>query len=109
MNEQDQIEAIAEFDGWKGIIQDPIDGHRTGYREPDNCYKNEHIPDYLHSRDAIVPVIEKQSIPIRQAITWTVKRHFGSEEITWQDWEYLTLTPQQLCEALLRSVGKWKD
>jgi len=49
----------------------------------------------LTSYDAIIPLIQKQSLAIRSSIFIRC----GGDGIE---------TPAQLCEALLKAVGKWK-
>lgn len=56
--------------------------------------------DYLTSYDAIIPLIQKQDWKIRNKIECKLLDNIGS---------VVESTPAQLCEALLRSVGKWKD
>lgn len=84
MNEQDQIKAVAELDRWT----------------PPPFVRFPKEPDYLTSYDAIIPVIQKQDIGVQHSISnWMIRN-----ELSW-----FTITPAQLCEALLKAVGKWKD
>ena len=98
MREIDQVKAIAELDGnWLGEeYPDKNIGGMVRYK------------DYLTSRDAIIPVIDKQG--------WETKRRIGRqlrEDFRLQDDDEIPVlilcrTPRQLCEALLRATGKWK-
>jgi hypothetical protein len=89
MKEQEKIKAIAEFDGVEFKSQWEFAHYDVSYSKP-----------YLTSRDAIVPVIEKQTDDIKGEISdWLMTR---------AEW-LITATPPQLCEALLRATGKWKD
>jgi hypothetical protein len=95
---------LAELDGWKGIIQDPIDGHRTGYKSPDDCYKNEHIPNYLTSYDAIIPLILK----LVESDDGMMK--FGCAAMQLKErtglLTVIQLSPSQLCGAVLVAAGR---
>lgn len=111
-----QIKALAELDGWSE--------HETEERQ--FCYPGgqtfvkclrwfkdfvanpfmmggvrfDELPNYLTSYDAIIPLIQKQDWKIRNEIECKLLDNIGS---------VVESTPTQLCEALLRSVGKWKD
>ena len=110
MKEQDQIRAIAELDEphqkWDHILDPDGKTWVIGFRYPAH---RGYIPakDYLHSYDAIIPVIRKvweaggfapekfyQAIPNYYPHILTFIQH---------------TTPSQLCEALLKSTGKWRD
>lgn len=115
MTPHDQIKALAELDGWEFLKPHghernywlwnndiPIAGDEEGFDAILHV-----LPPYLTSRDAIVPVIEKclkdpQIAHIFFLITTQdmLQAKYGHP---------LFATPAQLCEALLRSVGKWKD
>lgn len=85
MNNQDIIKAIAELDKLK------IGQEMMGIDMP--------MPKYLTSRDAIVPVIEKQDFNTNSLI---------SVKLFSMQIEFLYLaTPFQLCKALLCATGKW--
>ena len=88
MNEQEQIRAIAELDGYF-TCDDP--NHDCGY--PQN---------YLTSRDAIVPVIEKQPDEIKENVCDCL-------DLSTKHIITALATPTELCEALLKSCGKWKE
>lgn len=109
MNEQDQIEALANLDGWTHYNQtwQSPSGSRYADRvkrltsnSPLELIPLENIlPDYLHSYDAIMSLIQKQDRPTKIAIIYRIKE-MGVELI-------FDATPQQLCEALLQETGKW--
>jgi len=102
MKEQDQIKAIAELDGkYPSIFYRP--------RLPQNPPSEHDLPDYLHSRDAIIPVIEKH---IRSGNYNSDQTHMALELVLgepckWMD--FACATPQQLAEALLRATNKWVE
>lgn len=100
MKDQDQIKALAELDGWK-----PCHKHdNLGFppqlnpnRDCPQCYK-----PYLTSYDAIIPLIQKQSQEVKSKVSVMIGLKHD-----WSAW--LSKTPSQLCEALLRATGKWKE
>lgn len=120
MTEQDQIKAIAELDGW---ILEPSGKdsfnvfHAAFWRHPDK--QGEHtLPNYLYSRDAIIPVIEKVCIQKHsyrgnfnaELFQLTTNRNLSSA-IKEPNFIFAALTASaaQLSEALLRATGKWVD
>ena len=125
MKPQDIIKAIAELDGWTNICN-----FKNGWLEKGTGFdkfgrkgmwgQNENglskpCKDYLNSRDAIVPVIEKQDEVTRRCCARFVYvlrsldllRPEPSDDYVWQS--LLLATPSQLSEALLRATGKWKE
>lgn len=124
MKTEEQIEALAELDGWTYLGQDAEwQKHWIQFpREVISKLSHEEVrkqrvwrlPDYLTCFDAIIPLVQKQAL--------------GSEK---HEWEFinalnkiictgfhcvrttaftpLAATPDQLCEALLRATGKWKE
>lgn len=102
MDYQEQLNEIAKLDGWEERNEpegstNPTCWYKNGDRYPSG---KDWRPPYLKSRDAIVPVIEKQPME-----TWgEIQRLLHIE----REFIYLA-TPHQLCEALLRATGKWKD
>ena len=90
MKPEEQIKALAELDG---IFLDEW--------RPENR-KHFKIP-YLTSYDAIIPLIQKQSYGIIANIHDIL--------CTTNDTKYFLrdCSPAQLCEALLRATGKWKE
>lgn len=97
MKQEDQIKAMAELDGWKQ--------HAKYSDVMWNQYQEAHIlsdtlKQYLTSYDAIIPLIQRQSNEIK-ADAWY--------RLGCINWGWLDATPSQLCEAILRSTGKWKS
>lgn len=98
MTETEQVKALAELDGkWRGMDE---------YRE-DYAYIRSHgavqslhgmiaenLPSYLTSYNAIIPLIQKQP----EFASGMMNGHID-----------FTMTPSQLCEALLRATRKWKE
>jgi len=104
MTPEQQIKALAELDGlhsfricsrYNGIQDnDVLCGEKDGI-----IYQ---IENYLESYNAIIPLIQKQSTGIRLQVFVRLQESTNSAAL------FLSTTTQ-LCEALLRSVGKWKD
>lgn len=111
MTTQEQIIAIAELDGWHNIQPNPLYPNRYAGFTKGDTHALCGIPDYLTSRDAIIPVIEKQPKDIQYKI---LLAHFNKCPIPVTQnrkdhWlSLLFITPPQLAEALLRATGKWK-
>jgi hypothetical protein len=119
MTDTEIIKAIAELDGWKGIHGSTHPVGFEGYNPSTGVL--EHLPNYLTSRDAIVPVIEKQRTynqfffcDFQKELVKVVQ----GREPDWNKLDYPTsisafesivATPRQLCKALLRSTNKRKD
>jgi len=91
MTPQDQIKALAELAGWPELLFGPVN---NVVRRPKTDWMI--CPRYLTSYDAIIPLIQKQSPETVNAVV----EYFPS---------LINATPAQLCEALLRATGKWKD
>jgi hypothetical protein len=102
MKDQDQVIEIAKLDGKE------LCGGACGDCDCLLTTDNESLL-YLTSRDAIVPVIEKHIRAGNYNHVNTVNAFqtvFG-EPCNWQD--IICAKPSELCEALLRATGKWKD
>lgn len=113
MTPEQQIKALAELDGCYKETASGINLYK-----PDetlvcvSCYDvfvfAEHIhqlPKYLTSYDAIIPLIQK-------CIGWPGFKnefHCGYNYNKFSIAEVFTTTPPQLCEALLKAVGKWNE
>jgi len=115
MNPNDKIKAVAELDGWK-IIPPPSEAWSDPSLKPpkktawfENGWDDPlYLPAYLTSRDAIVPVIERQDdfAKIQTAnYLYQVCRQIHDDK----DVCFMLATPAQLCEALLRAAGRWTD
>lgn len=91
-----------------------LDGTRVGYG-----YEN--AKDYLTSRDAIVPVIEGLRLAPTQAKVFlaeilnetnnelSLAIGFWDRRNPYDLLRLLLATPRQLCIALLKATGKWKE
>lgn len=113
MNTTEQIKALAELDGWKltqktipvwEITQYDGSGEWTNkevalYENDGATKKFERLPNYLTSYDAIIPLIQKQPFEIRN----TIANSGPGGRLSFMS------IPAQLCEALLRATGKWKE
>jgi hypothetical protein len=90
MTDQEKIKVLAELDGWKEPMSYPGS-----------------LPRYLTSYDAIIPLVKKcwegrlfepdkfyKAIPNYYPHILTFIQH---------------TSPQELADALIKAVGKWKD
>ena len=99
MKPDDQIKALAELDGREIAYGEFVDiRQRESDGEPE-ILGHVPFPDYLTSYDAIIPLIQK-----RGDYTQTKIEDFMLSQL-----KMFSVTPTQLCEALLRATGKWKD
>ncbi len=92
MTTEDKIKVLAELDG-RWSIQFPYqpEGHQA-------FEQIKYLPCYLTSYDAIIPLIQKQPKEIRLKMF---------EEKA--DRVSIMTTPEQLADALIKAVGKWKE
>ena len=107
-----QIKAIAELGGFYFGTTDS---------DSEECWRYENgkslpivqFPDYLNSRDAIVPVIEKQMKSYGDELRfWTTCQQVvanGQPTPYSIDYRCIIATPSQLCEALLRATGRYVE
>jgi len=131
MKDVDIIKAIAELDGFDTKTIVPFQGgcwiERYGDKQLIFCEPEK----YLTSRDAIVPVIEKHpNADSKEADHFMTRFQDELLRITYPSSAKVKLSsyaveelmvgcyalhcmvlanPSQLCEALLRATGKWKD
>lgn len=96
MTTEQQLKALAELDGWK--FEYGFNEHKTGrdsFGYSDNHGSVLHVPNYLTSYDAIIPLIQRLGKDVGGRV-WVLVAELN-----------LTYTPSQLAEALLRATGKW--
>jgi hypothetical protein len=117
MKPQDIIKAIAKLDGWTRkpefdyLAQLPTwDPRKILEQWEKDGSLTDKLPPYLTSRDAIVPVIEKQDYGtqlrfIRELAKIVIADRWHEREN--YAMQLLKATPFQLCEALLRATNKW--
>jgi|ERR1035437_5005054 hypothetical protein len=114
MKDTDQNAEIAKLDGWtlfdsgKDSFGVWCEAHAT--REHEGILQDK-LPLYLTSYDALVPVIKRQieDGAVNQLdFALQLNAILPDGEIARYP---LTIfaTPSQLCEALLRAAGKWKE
>ena len=111
MNEQSQIKALAELDEFRLITQSLTQGVRYGL-DIRNMQNWESLQDYLHSYDAIIPLLVKICNTPLLKVAWLnharaiVGRRTGKIV---SDFDIASIKPDEDCEALLRATGKWED
>lgn len=129
MTQQEQIKALAELDGFRPALD--YNNPRSGFYR---CFKrgivDGWIPEgelpthYLTSYDAIIQLIQKRITSMcwhsfQDALGLICAETFSKSEgenhryegdgSYQESWLIFQATPAQLCEALLRATGKWKD
>lgn len=120
MTEQDQVRALAELDGW--IPYSPGDFNPTPrwMDKNANVRTENKLPNYLHSYDAIIPLIQKQwrrgDMDFMNGITFgkCLKEVLQHEPTSKHETQFdiiagIASTPSQLCEALLRATERWRE
>lgn len=126
MSEQEILIEVAKIDGWKLIQKDVQVWACTDYDgsgeyqnktvpmyENDGAFKKlENLPRYTTSHDAILPVVGRQDMTTE--FTKKFMDHLNLE-IKWSPSRdlnmllMLTATPLQLCTALLKAKGVWRE
>jgi len=106
MNEQAQVKALAELAGWEDFVYSLNNSQGLGGTPPnwgDSDMRYHSCEEYLTSYDAIIPLIQKQTQNISNRIYLSIleRQEYGMH--------IFSATPAQLCEALLRSTGKWTE
>lgn len=122
MTEQEQNLAIAEFcgvelTGWycpKCRVQVSPE-EVTFYQEHDNrsggCGEGvtaRPLPEYVHDLNAVYEAEEHLQSPYSVYVA-TLEHVCGSAGDNALAWPYIHATAAQRCEALLKTIGKWKD
>ena len=107
MTDQSQIIALAELDGWE--YQPEGAWCKACYKRGDSVVLPEQLDYYLTSRDAIVPVIEKQSDGVQRKVAAALWSETFSRDLIGLIQSTIKKNPRQLSEALLRATGKWKE
>lgn len=117
ITDQQIIIEVAKLDGFEEHPKHHYyfrNGDINGERVLDSFKFPEFAPNYLTSRDAIIPVIEKVvntkedvwnfSVNLSKILTDTDEDY---QELSPVD--YLLSTPKQLSTALLKATGKWTE
>ncbi len=124
MSDQEIIIEVAKLDGYLDVKEYNYNydycGEQGEYKQLEGRHSSDlgilkSLPNYLTSRDAIIPVIEKQGmIPRVQLVDFVSEELFehcdGSNQMSQTDMAVmLCATPRQLCIALLKATGKYHD
>lgn len=115
MTPEQQIKALAELDGYSPFYCDL--SRLWSWKTKDGRYRNfnqgvseEHlvrITNYLASYDAIIPLLTKCwkcGMFKPESFYKGLKNYYPTGLLLLTE-----ATPSQLCEALLRATGKWKE
>lgn len=107
MTEQEQRIAIAEWRGWKDCFLSPGIGVTGNRPSPMDVYARALIPDFLHDLNAI------------QDAAWTLPKDKRNDYMDYlhdiasmpgdYGWYEANASPSQRAEALLKTIGKWKE
>lgn len=108
MTEQEQRIAIAEWNGWKDCFLSPGIGVTGNRPSPMDVYARALIPDFLHDLNAIHEAEGKLSVADQLEYARLLHPP-GHEPHLVKDWHILHATAAQRAEALLKTIGKWKD
>jgi hypothetical protein len=114
MTDDEIIIEVAKLDGW--TFGDRVTDKKTGiswdvYRKGEqhgSIYVGT-LPKYLTSRDAIMPVIEKQENHVKVDLVHQLDDGLFNNWQPSQVVAVLLSTPRQLCIALLKATGKWRE
>lgn len=115
MKEYEQIKAIAELDGWTSKEHwQPKEPPFTMWSKHGQIGHQWFHFKFLISRDAIIPVIEKfiTNSEIEMKFNYALYALLPKREGSTHGMTYVMAvlsTPAQLCEALLKTLGKWED
>lgn len=108
---EQKIIELAKMDGWLDVKEytytydymgEQGEYKRLQGRSIENLGHLVGLPPYLTSYDAIIPLIQKQDFSIKLAIT-VYLQHNNKGGLTMD--AYFSVTPEQLCDALLRAKG----
>ena len=71
------------------------------------------LPDYLNDLNAIMPVVQElplyQFVEVANYLRKLVKTSDGLTEAVRMALTIALATPEQWCEAFLRTIGKWEE
>ena len=104
MTREEKIKVLAALDGWERRNEPEGSANPYAWWKNNDRYVScgeifpSYIPSYLTSYDAIIPLIQKQPKEIRLKMF---------EEKA--DRVSIMTTPEQLADALIKAVGKWRD
>jgi hypothetical protein len=124
MTPQEQRIALAESDGWTHLryVVRTLWGTSPGFNKPDwhaGCVGDSYnIPDYLNDLNAINHLIVSKILGNEELekrfvveLNLILDRKADDETIAICEYEMaqITASAAELSEALLRTIGKWKD
>ncbi len=105
MDTIEQIKCLGAIDDWSEVDDHRRELRYKEYRVVDGrmwTSISSQMPDWLNSYDAIIPLIQKQNHAIKMDVQFSI---INNELLH----DCYSATPSQLCKALLRAVGEWKD
>ena len=110
MTPEQQRIRIAELQEWKRVS---VHSWHNGNRDQKQWLSVDDLPDYLNSRDAIVPVLaglteEEERTRFVTVICYDVFKTVDHPSGIIGHMDLLLATPAQLSEAYLRTKGEWE-
>lgn len=94
-----KIQLLADMDDWEQVFDHSVALKRNQYRIVDGCFWTSiatQMPQYLHSWDAIIPLIKKQDMTIQ---------HMVHDNLQKRIWCCELCEPREMADALLESHG----
>lgn len=118
MTTQEQNLLLAKWDGWTDILQDPILTERFAGVDPNtNTYKP--LPSYTTDLNAVhelgMKLAKDQHIKYVNCLFLAVginRYYYMTDDKAFpadQQFRVIHATASQRCEALLKTLGLWKD
>ena len=106
MTEQEQRIAIAEFCGWKHCTIYRDENQVDGY-SPEGVWSK--VPNYLHDLNAMREALRKLD-NFQRVRFWIIIWDMTTvEHETCAKFQTLILGAEKWAEALLKTIGKWKE
>lgn len=101
MTREDQLRALAELDGWCDVkLSGRLDGQLVGFPSRGVLGTRLELPDYLNDLNAC----HRIELNLSEHGHDVFVAHLG--RLTWRA---VSATAAQRCEALLRTMARWKD
>lgn len=108
MKEQEQRIALCEWMGWSGIVNNPCrDPHVQGFAPHSKHLGLTSLPD-TNSLDVLHEMEKKLTVDQASDYYWSLQGTVNLIGIPCEAWVYHA-TASQRREALLRTLGLWKD
>lgn len=104
MTQTEKIIGLAELEGWKPRAHGQWSQNSNLFL----CKKENELPPYLTSHDALQPLLDKMTEEQWGKMSMEVMK-LGKKPFQTFTELCLTLTPEQKTECILKACGKWKE